>query len=93
MPQSINCRVGCPESEAPNTKTRAWSESRKMEAMPSRCLFLLFLSTCKLSPEVVAEVQESSGKRKEHLSDQGVKLLLGEGKGILVELWVFVPQT
>ncbi|XP_061273732.1 endoplasmic reticulum resident protein 27 [Bos javanicus] len=60
MPQSINCRVGCPESEAPNTETRAWSESRKMEAMPSRCLFLLFLSTCKLSLEVVAEVQESS---------------------------------
>uniref|UniRef100_A0A9L0RLT0 Endoplasmic reticulum resident protein 27 n=1 Tax=Equus caballus TaxID=9796 RepID=A0A9L0RLT0_HORSE len=31
-----------------------------MEAARSRCLFLLLLFTCKLSPEVAAEVQESS---------------------------------
>ncbi|XP_061061656.1 endoplasmic reticulum resident protein 27 [Eubalaena glacialis] len=31
-----------------------------MGAMPSRCLYLLCLFTCKLSPEVAAEVQESS---------------------------------
>lgn len=85
--------MGCPESAAPNTKTRAWSGSRKMEAVPSRCLFLLFLSTCKLFPEAAAEVQAPSGKRKEHFGDQGVKVLLGERKGILADLWVFVPQT
>ncbi|XP_059791340.1 endoplasmic reticulum resident protein 27 isoform X3 [Balaenoptera ricei] len=31
-----------------------------MGAMPFRCLYLLGLFTCKLSPEVAAEVQESS---------------------------------
>ncbi|XP_014395663.1 PREDICTED: endoplasmic reticulum resident protein 27 isoform X1 [Myotis brandtii] len=31
-----------------------------MEATPPRCLFLLFLFTCKLSPDVAAEIQESS---------------------------------
>nr|KAF6452274.1 endoplasmic reticulum protein 27 [Molossus molossus] len=31
-----------------------------MGATPSRCLFLLFLFTCKLSPDVAAEIQESS---------------------------------
>ncbi|XP_042103429.1 endoplasmic reticulum resident protein 27 isoform X3 [Ovis aries] len=31
-----------------------------MEAVPSRCLFLLFLSTCKLSPGAAAEVQAPS---------------------------------
>nr|XP_014689748.2 endoplasmic reticulum resident protein 27 [Equus asinus] len=31
-----------------------------MEAARSRCLFLLLLFTCELSPEVAAEVQESS---------------------------------
>ncbi|XP_028389002.2 endoplasmic reticulum resident protein 27 [Phyllostomus discolor] len=31
-----------------------------MEAMWPRCLFLFFLLTCELSPEVVAEIQESS---------------------------------
>ncbi|XDB50694.1 PREDICTED: endoplasmic reticulum resident protein 27 [Capra hircus] len=31
-----------------------------MEAVPSRCLFLLFLSTCKLFPEAAAEVQAPS---------------------------------
>ncbi|KAK1341352.1 hypothetical protein QTO34_017757 [Cnephaeus nilssonii] len=31
-----------------------------MEATPSRCLFLLFLFMCKLSPDVAAEIQESS---------------------------------
>ncbi|XP_052497169.1 endoplasmic reticulum resident protein 27 [Budorcas taxicolor] len=31
-----------------------------MEAVPSRCLFLLLLSTCKLSPEAAAEVQAPS---------------------------------
>ncbi|XP_057559497.1 endoplasmic reticulum resident protein 27 [Hippopotamus amphibius kiboko] len=31
-----------------------------MEAVPSRCLFLLFVFTCKLFLEVAAEVQESS---------------------------------
>lgn len=85
--------MGCPESAAPNTKTRAWNRSKKVEAMPPRCLFLLFLFTYKPYPEVAAEIQEPSGKRKEHLSDQGVKELSEEGKGILVELWVFVPQT
>ncbi|XP_074182084.1 endoplasmic reticulum resident protein 27 isoform X2 [Rhinolophus sinicus] len=31
-----------------------------MEAAPSRCLFLLFLVTCELSPDIAAEIQESS---------------------------------
>ncbi|XP_015425661.1 PREDICTED: endoplasmic reticulum resident protein 27 isoform X1 [Myotis davidii] len=55
-------RVGCPESVSQNTKSRGWirSRSRGMEATPSRCLFLLFLFTCKLSPDVAADIQESS---------------------------------
>ncbi|KAM9684880.1 endoplasmic reticulum resident protein 27 isoform 2-T2 [Dama dama] len=47
-------------SAAPNTKTRAWNRSKKVGAMPSRCLILLFLFTYKPSPEVAAEIQESS---------------------------------
>ncbi|XP_023605835.1 endoplasmic reticulum resident protein 27 isoform X2 [Myotis lucifugus] len=55
-------RVGCPESVSQNTKSRGWirSRRRRMEATPPRCLFLLFLFTCKLSPDVAAEIQESS---------------------------------
>ncbi|XP_036154335.1 endoplasmic reticulum resident protein 27 isoform X2 [Myotis myotis] len=54
-------RVGCPESVSQNTKSRGWIRSRRrMEATPPRCLFLLFLFTCKLSPDVAAEIQESS---------------------------------
>ncbi|XP_070266747.1 endoplasmic reticulum resident protein 27 [Myotis yumanensis] len=55
-------RVGCPESVSQNTKSRGWirSRRRRMEASPPRCLFLLFLFTCKLSPDVAAEIQESS---------------------------------
>ncbi|XP_045443751.1 endoplasmic reticulum resident protein 27 isoform X3 [Pipistrellus kuhlii] len=58
----MTCRVGCPESMSQNTKSRGWIRSRRrgMEATPSRCLFLLFLFTCMLSPDVAAEIQESS---------------------------------
>lgn len=52
-----------------------------MEAAPSRFLFLLCLFMYELSPDGAAEIQESSGKRKKHLGDHGVKVLLGEWKG------------
>lgn len=63
-----------------------------MEAARSRCLFLLLLFTCELSPEVAAEVQESSGKRKKHLGDHRVKALLGEGKGTREYSGYFPPN-
>lgn len=64
-----------------------------MEADQSRLLFLLFLLTWRLSPEVAAEVQESSGKRKKHLGDHMVKVLLGEGKGTWEASGYFSSKT
>ena len=64
-----------------------------MEAMWSSRLLLFFLFTCKLSPEVAAEVQESSGKRKKHLSDPEGKRVVSSREGNMVVQWVVFLQT